>query len=261
MQDSQAAPDETTGAEPAESTRMVSWPKRGVAPALRSAAYPDPRHRPPAASRVTTRDLRLLRWAGEQHGARLDHLQALTGTSMTRVRSLVSKLCAAGLLRTERIVADQRAWAIPTAEGLAACDLSYDVWTPTLGQVTHVGAVNDVRIHVQTQTPQADWLSERQLAAEYEGVDSGRSSGRRKHLPDGVAILEGRGVAIEVELTIKANRRLEEILDELTGRYERVMYFCAPGPHKQLTRLERSGRWPSLGVRELPELPRPRSRW
>jgi hypothetical protein len=31
-----------------------------------------------------------------------------------------------------------------------------------------------------------------------------------------------------------------------------VLYFCAPGPHRQLTELAESGRWPALGVRELP---------
>jgi hypothetical protein len=33
-----------------------------------------------------------------------------------------------------------------------------------------------------------------------------------------------------------------------------VLYFCAPGPHRQLTQLAGSGRWPALGVRELPRL-------
>jgi hypothetical protein len=33
-----------------------------------------------------------------------------------------------------------------------------------------------------------------------------------------------------------------------------VLYFCAPGPHRQLTELAESGHWPALGVRELPVL-------
>jgi hypothetical protein len=31
-----------------------------------------------------------------------------------------------------------------------------------------------------------------------------------------------------------------------------VLYFCGPGPHRQLTELAATGRWPALGVRELP---------
>jgi hypothetical protein len=33
-----------------------------------------------------------------------------------------------------------------------------------------------------------------------------------------------------------------------------VLYFCAAGPHRQLTELAESGRWPTLGVRELPTM-------
>jgi hypothetical protein len=73
-----------------------------------------------------------------------------------------------------------------------------------------------------------------------------------EHLPDGVAITEGRRVAIEVELTVKSRERVTAILDELAGRFDAVLYFCAPGPHRQLGELAESGRWPALGVRELP---------
>ena len=74
---------------------------------------------------------------------------------------------------------------------------------------------------------------------------------RQEHLCDGVAITEGRKVAIEVELTVKSRRRVTAILDELVGRYDAVLYFCAAGPHRQLTDLAATGRWPQLGVREL----------
>jgi hypothetical protein len=79
-----------------------------------------------------------------------------------------------------------------------------------------------------------------------------KERGAGEHLPDGVAITEGRRVVIEVELTVKSRERITAILDELTGRFDAVLYFCAPGPHRQLTELAESGRWPALGVRELP---------
>jgi hypothetical protein len=103
--------------------------------------------------------------------------------------------------------------------------------------------VNDVRLHVQGRAPGTEWVPERVLARE-------RVAG--EHLPDGVAITEGRRVAIEVELTVKSRERVTAILDELTGRFDALLYFCAPGPHRQLTELAESGCWPGLGVRELP---------
>jgi len=102
--------------------------------------------------------------------------------------------------------------------------------------------VNDVRLHIQGRASETEWVPERVLAKE-------RRAG--EHLPDGVAITEGRRVAIEVELTVKSRERVTAILDELAGRFDAVLYFCAPGPHRQLTELAESGRWPTLGVREL----------
>ncbi len=103
--------------------------------------------------------------------------------------------------------------------------------------------MNDVRLHVQGRAPGTEWVPERVLARD-------RRAG--EHLPDGVAITEGRRVAIEVELTVKSRERVTAILDELAGRFDAVLYFCAAGPHRQLTELAESGRWPALGVRELP---------
>ncbi len=92
------------------------------------------------------------------------------------------------------------------------------------------------------------WIPERQLPLEKTPVE---------HLPDGLAITDGRRVAIEVELTAKSHQRIQGILDELNARFDAVLYFCAPAPHRQLTRLAETGRWPSLGVRELPTQPQP----
>jgi len=65
-------------------------------------------------------------------------------------------------------------------------------------------------------------------------------------------LTDERRVAIEVELTVKSRRRLTTILDELTGRYDAVLYFCAPASRRVLSELSQTGRWPTLGVRELP---------
>jgi hypothetical protein len=88
-------------------------------------------------------------------------------------------------------------------------------------------------------------------------MDSGALLARERqageHLPDGVVLVDGQRVAIEVELTVKSQRRVTAILDELTARFDTVIYFCAAGPHRQLTGFAGSGRWSKLGVRELPE--------
>src|SRR4029077_16404495 len=117
----------------------------------------------PATRHLSTRDLRLLSWMGEQYAARVDHLQALMGTGRNAVWQIERKLRHAGLVRKERIIATEPAWVIPMDEGLAAWGLPYVEWDARRGRLQHVGAMNDARIHVQTRTPDAHWMSERQL--------------------------------------------------------------------------------------------------
>jgi hypothetical protein len=209
---------------------------RGVARASRTAGR--------AGHEVLRRrDLVVLGWLAEQYGARVDQLGVLLGCGPRTVQRTVARLRAAGLVRTERVLVGEPAWVLPTAAGMAACGSGFGVWRPRVGLLAHTAAVNDVRLHIQARAPATEWVPERVLA---------RDRGAGEHLPDGVAITDGTRVAIEVELTVKSRRRITAILDELAGRFDATLYFCAAGPHRQLTELSGSGRWPGLGIRELP---------
>jgi Replication-relaxation len=189
------------------------------------------------------RDLELVGWLGEQYGARTDQIEVLLGCGPRTVQRALARLRDAGLIDTRRLLVGDPAWVIPTAAGLRAAGHSFAPWRPRVGLLAHVAAVNDVRLHVQARSPQSEWIPERILARQ-------RRAG--EHLPDALVLVDGHRVAIEVELTIKSQRRLTSILDELTRRFDTTLYFCAPGPHRQLTTLAQTGRWPALGVRELP---------
>lgn len=190
------------------------------------------------------RDLDALAWAGEQYAARADQLSVLLGCGPRTVQRLIARLRQARLADQRRLLAGEPAWVIPTVKGLRACDLSFGAWRPRLGLLSHVAAVNDVRLHIQERSPEAEWVCERVLAREREHPG--------EHLPDALVITEDRRVAIEVELTVKSRKRLESILNELAGRYDAVLYFCAPAPRRVLGELADTGRWPALGLRELP---------
>lgn len=191
---------------------------------------------------VSRRDLMMLAWLGEQYAARMDQLEVLLDCGPRTVQRVVARLRDAGLVRVQRILAGETAWVIPTSKGLAATGAGFKVWRPRIGLTDHVAAVSDVRLHIQARSPGAEWIPERVLARDRHG---------REHLPDGVVIHDGRRVAIEVELTSKSQRRLHAILDELTGRFDTVLYFCASAPYRQLTALAETGRWPGLGVRQI----------
>jgi DNA-binding transcriptional ArsR family regulator len=189
------------------------------------------------------RDLELLAWVGEQYAARVDQLELLMGCGPRTVQRTLARLRSAGLVTTRRVLMGEPAWVISTTAGLRACGSSFGVWHPRVGLLSHVAAVNDVRLHVQQRSPASEWIPERFLAREREAGE---------HLPDGLVLTEGQRAAIEVELTVKSARRVTGILDELSERFEAVVYFCAPGPHRQLSELADSGRWPALAVRTLP---------
>lgn len=234
------------GEEPARSHQVV-WP-RNVAPALRATPRMPPKLA--ADSGISGRDLRVLRWAGEQYAARIDHVQALIPGSIQNTRRVARKLRAAELAQARVILADQPMWIIPTAAGLAACQLPYKEWAFTLARVEHISAINDARLLIQSRTPQAEWIPERQLWFEH-GAERFRDHPGAAGLPDGLVLLEGRTMAVQVELALKSKRRLETILNGLVRRYDSVLYFCARDPLRVLTELQKTGRWPTVGVRDL----------
>jgi hypothetical protein len=208
---------------------------RGVAP---------PRRRGGSGEEVLrTRDLLLLGWLGEQYGARVDQIEVLLGCGPRSVQRTLARLRAAGLLETRRLLVGEPAWVFPTRRGLRVTGDGFALWRPRLGLLTHVAASNDVRLHIGQVSPESEWVCERVLARERQPEE---------HLPDAVVLTDGRRVAIEVELTVKSSRRTTAIVDELTGRFDAVVYFCSPSAYRQLGRLAGGGRWPTLGVRELP---------
>jgi DNA-binding transcriptional ArsR family regulator len=182
----------------------------------------------------------------EQYGARTDQLEVLLGSAPRTVQRVLGRLREAGLIDTRRVLVGESAWVIPTRAGLRAAGQGFGVWRLRLGALAHVATVNDVRLHIRERSPESEWVPERVLSKE-------RRPG--EHLADAVVITgDGQRVAIEVELTVKSAQRVRSILDELSGRYDTVLYFCAPGPYRQLSGLAGGGQWPKLGVRELPSL-------
>jgi hypothetical protein len=195
------------------------------------------------------RDLEALGWLGEQYGGRLDHLEVLLGCGERSVQRVVARLRAHRLVRVERVLYTERPWATPTAFGLQVANLRFKPWTPGLRLLSHIAAVNDVRLHIQQRAPECEWVSERTLAFEQAGGDRG-------HLPDGVVITDDRQVAIEVELTLKSEQRIRAILDDLTSRFHTVVYFAEAKPYRRLNEIAVDGLWPTVEIRKLPTFTR-----
>jgi hypothetical protein len=109
------------------------------------------------------RDLEVLSWICEQCVARVDHVQALIGLSEAMAQETLTRLSALELLRRQRYIVGEPTWLLPTRQGLNAWGGGGRVCTPTLGQLAHFAAINEVRLHIQRRTPEAEWISERHL--------------------------------------------------------------------------------------------------
>ena len=112
-------------------------------------------------------------------------------------------------------------------------DVDYALWRPNPGMLAHIAAVTDVRLDVLARHPAAEWVCERELHREI-GAEPG---GRRRHRPDALVVVDGREVAVEVELTLKRRVRMQRVMRELVARYGSVTYFAARARRRTLEQL------------------------
>lgn len=93
------------------------------------------------------------------------------------------------------------------------------------------------------------WVCERELHREL----AAQPGTRQRHRPDGLVVIDGREVAVEVELTLKRRARIEQIMAALVARYGSVTYFAAPAPRRTLQRLANEIGRGRVQVLELPK--------
>jgi len=183
--------------------------------------------------RLTTRDLAILKWIGEQYAIRFDHLQFLATRYAIDLTSdllgyhgaygLSSRWVKLGLVEREKIFADDPMWLWLTKKGIETAGLDHPYKVPAISRFAHVHAVNAVRLHVEAKAgDSAKWICEREANAL-------RKEEGQKHLIDGLVEYpdENELVGVEVELTQKRQERLNSILKELRANYKSVWYFAS----------------------------------
>jgi hypothetical protein len=196
----------------------------------------------PTGRRATDRDLALLAIVAEQYAVTLPQLAVLMGRSIHAARWLRDRWRHAGWVDSRVVLAQRPAFVWPTRAGLGVAGLDYPGWAPTPGALAHVEAVTDVRLHLLAFYPGASWTSERDLPA-----------GCGVHRPDGLLWVDGREVAVEVELTQKSRVRTRGIVCELVARYPEVVYFTTGGPRRLVEELAAEVGQGRVEVHPLPE--------
>lgn len=198
--------------------------------------------------RCTDRDLGLLRIVGEQYALSLPQLARLMGRSGHAARWLRSRWERAGWVRGRAVLVGQPVFVWLTRRGQRVAGSEYSLWRPNPGALSHIAAVTEVRLWVAERHPAAGWVCERELARE-----AGLTGSAGQHRPDGLVVLEGRELPVEVELSHKRPARRERIMRELVARYGQAVYFAPDGPRQSLEEtasLVGGGRVQVLGLPE-----------
>ncbi len=161
------------------------------------------------------------------------------------------RLRSAGFVDKRRFVVGEKPWMLPTAKGLALAGLSGVPWDPSVTRLARAAAIKEVRLHVQRRWPDAEWISARRLRSE-----GPQGRGYVRNLPDGVALVDGRRVAVKVELYYRPEK-MPPLLDELERGHDEMVCFCSEEALREMGELAQSGRWRRLQLRELPRLEAP----
>lgn len=209
------------------------------------AKPPDYPQRPPridkGSIRLTDRDLRCVRWIGEQYTVRFDTLQKLLGRepqqdhsavpvhgvlSERNTRRAIRRWFDEDLVVYKKILFAEPGYVWLTALGLKAAHLDYKPYQPAVASLPHSHVLNELRLKLEGRyQARLTWVAERELRRGHERLDKDKRRGW--HLPDAVVTLDQKAIAIEVELTQKTDRRLTETVERLTQQYQGVWYFVS----------------------------------
>ena len=127
-----------------------------------------------------------------------------------------------------------------TAKGIKYANLHLRYYEPNPATLSHLYAVNDVRLLLAERRPKDTWRSEREIRATQQNINTKDST--PPHLPDAELISpDGNVRAIEVELTIKAEQRLEAIVFDFAAnkRYNAIWYFLPESVYSAVTKAVR----------------------
>jgi hypothetical protein len=195
--------------------------------------------------RLTDRDLKVLRWIGEQYAVRVDTLQKILGSladetkyfseqkerteggplGERNTRRIVERWKKLELVKTRKPLTKEPYYVWLTQKGINEFELGFREWTPTIGKLKHFHAINEVRFYLeQRHLDRMEWKSERQLRSEWGNI--AKREGTTDHTADAEIIYDHKfKIGLEVDITRKAKQRLHGIIYTLNRSYDGLWYF------------------------------------
>jgi transposase len=131
-----------------------------------------------------------------------------------------------------------------TEGGNRLSGVGFKAYLPAPGALARLRAINEIRLHIAAQAPQAHWIGWRTLRRELSGFGQ---------IPNAVVEVDGERHALEVELTRKERADATEMVEHRSARYDAVVCFCTPKTRRFYERLAAKNYWPKLVIYPLPE--------
>jgi hypothetical protein len=197
----------------------------------------------------TERDAEIVRWLGQIGAASAENVMARFHMGQSWAYGRLSRLVRDGLLEQKTLLHRRPGLYIATTEGLRwTLQERFGVYRVSAGGFAHAAELANLAIQLYLALPQWGQMSERELRiAESDGekliasVKLGELRGGRPalHRPD-LALIGGEGhvLAIELELSIKAPRRLQAICRAYarSRHLAHVYYLATPGVQRAVAR-------------------------
>lgn len=193
------------------------------------------------------RDRELVRLVGRHGVLTVEQAMRATGTGRTATYRRVAALIEAGLLERLDLLRSQPSLLHATRDGLRYAGLPMPVAKVSPGAVDHWLRCATVALDLDEHYGRNRVLTEREIVAKELFEDRAVAKARlnvgghreRFHRADLAVLTEEGVIAIEVELTPKAPRRLEELIRAwrwaIGGReVSEVRYLCEPGQTRSL---------------------------
>jgi hypothetical protein len=212
-----------------------------------------------AATVLTERELRTLRWVAEQYAVPMRVLAELLSRGRHLADGSAEVLARRVALRLERLSYAERrpmlgqTWLAPSRRGLRAAGLPYRAWNLAehAWSLAHVEACARLRLELERAYPGARWESDRGIRQRWHG------SGARVRLADGGLHWsdDASATGIELERHVKRpDRYRAAVLDTDPAWSAGVWWFTPPGQVELLTaRLREAGGGELHQVYPLPE--------
>jgi hypothetical protein len=197
----------------------------------------------------TEKDAEIVGWLGRLGAAGAEHVMAQFGMGRSWAYARLNRLVADGLLEQKSLLYRKPGLYVATTEGLRWCGLQrLGVYRVGPGGFQHAQEAATAAVALHAGMPGWEILSDREIRAvesdtgePLASVRVGELPGGRPalHHPDLAAIYpEGRAIAVEVELSVKAPRRLAAICRGYARarHVERVYYLAAPAAARAVGR-------------------------